>query len=217
VETNLWVRDGRLFLVVTRFLNGKHYARDPGQFVRIIAHRQELHERGFVHGDIRGFNTVFSDTPDNCRLIDFDFGGDTTTTPIHYPVGYKPELPDGFRVGKGGKVIEKWHDWYALAYLLFFLHELVDPVVSGPRDSDLEKQYNAARKKWDAWLCDKKNIPTDTRIEELKIEELKSLLTDLAEVGFTFGLWKSFEDALDENNDPVATDPAATGSPQVKK
>jgi hypothetical protein len=122
------------------------------------------------NGDIRGFNTVFSDTPDNCRLIDFDFGG-AATTPIKYPEGYRPALLDGSRVGKGGKVIEKWHDWFALAYLLFHLHILADPVVSGPGDSGLENLYNSARKKWDAWLCDKNNPPTDARIEELKIEE----------------------------------------------
>jgi hypothetical protein len=204
VVTNLWLKKGGLFLVVTRFLKGEHCAIHPGQFVRIIEHLQELHLRGFVHGDIRGFNTVFSDTPDNCRLIDFDFGGDTATTTIKYPEGYRPALLDGSRVGKGGELIEKCHDWFALAYLLFHLHILVDPV-----DIDLENRYNAARKKWDALLCDEKETPTDAMIIELKI-----ILTDLTTAGVKCSPLANFRTVLLQNIGRVATQPAATGSPQ---
>jgi tRNA A-37 threonylcarbamoyl transferase component Bud32 len=38
-----------------------------------------LHEDGFVHGDIRGFNTVFSENEGEGWLIDFDFWQGSTT------------------------------------------------------------------------------------------------------------------------------------------
>jgi hypothetical protein len=190
-----------------------------------------LHQRGFVHGDIRGFSTVFSDDEGNCRLIDFDFGGKhTARTTIKYPEGYMPALRDGGRVGKGGTAIEKWHDWYALAYLLFRLHYLVDPVDSGtpvnrfnaarknlfsslgklvsPRA--LKDQFKDARYNWDVFLR-KHESPT----EEM-IQKLKKILRHLSAAGFTCVPIQLFRGALDGNNSPVATKPAATGSP-VKK
>jgi serine/threonine protein kinase len=205
VITNLWVHQGGLYLIVTRFLKGNHYASHPGQFVRIIEHLQELHERGFVHGDIRGFNTVFSDIPGNCRLIDFDFGGrHTATTTITYPVGYTQDLPDGSRVAVGGEVIEKWHDWYALVYLLFHLHDLDYPPGV---DMHLMGRYNEVRNSLKSALKSKQ-CPT-----EGVIEELKTLLTDLTDADVTCSLLDRFEQAVLQNTSRAATQPATTGSP----
>jgi hypothetical protein len=148
-----------------------------------------LHQRGFVHGDIRGFNTVFSDDEGSSRLIDFDFGGDTARTTIKYPEGYRPALEDGGRVGTGGQEIEKWHDWYALAYLLFILHRLVYPAGV---DRLLKDEFDEASNNLQLALLYGES-PTDAMIEELK-----SIRTKLTDAGVTCVLLRRFKQALDE-------------------
>ena len=37
----------------------KHYAEKPGEFLPILGQLRKLHKKGFVHGDLRGFNIVF--------------------------------------------------------------------------------------------------------------------------------------------------------------
>jgi hypothetical protein len=150
-----------------------------------------------------GFNTVFSDKPGNCRLIDSDFGGDTARTTITYPEGYRPALEDGIRVRMGGELIETWHDWVALANLLFLLRKLVDP------DRVLKDQFNDARYDWDA-------LRKHESLSDALIVELKNILTDLTAAGVKCSPLDRFGDALDDNDVPVASGPAATGSPAQK-
>jgi thiamine kinase-like enzyme len=57
----------------TPFREGRHVAKKPGISCQLF--KPQLHEDGFVHGDIRGFNTVFSENEGEGWLIDFDFGG----------------------------------------------------------------------------------------------------------------------------------------------
>ena len=82
-------------------------------FLPIISELEKLHNDGFVHGDIRGFDTVFTDQEGQGWLIDFDFGGKESEATTAYPFGYKRTLDDGFRPGFEGKRIEYWHDWYS--------------------------------------------------------------------------------------------------------
>ncbi len=55
--------DGReekgLRLISTPFRDGTHRVKNPKEFLPVIDQLEKLHERGFVHGDIRGFNIVF--------------------------------------------------------------------------------------------------------------------------------------------------------------
>jgi hypothetical protein len=92
------------------FHPGKHAASRTKQFVPIIDQLVELHKKGYVHGDIRAFNTVFSDEEDdqgNSKgwLIDFDSGGKVGEA--KYPIGYVSLLDDGHRMGEGGELITK--------------------------------------------------------------------------------------------------------------
>ena len=110
---------GKLLIISTQYHEGVHYAELPSHFVPIITQLEELHERGYVHGDIRAYNMVLQYSPtsrngaictttgsstasDSCKgwLIDFDYGwkkGEVT-----YPKRYKDELHDGIRPGKEG-------------------------------------------------------------------------------------------------------------------
>jgi RIO-like serine/threonine protein kinase len=74
------------------YREGRHYATTPGQFVPIIEALEKLHRDGFVHGDIRGFNTVFSDVKGEGWLIDFDFGEKEGKETTVYPRGYNKLL-----------------------------------------------------------------------------------------------------------------------------
>jgi hypothetical protein len=129
--TWLWSFGGQLQIISTPYHKGCHWAEVFGEFLPIAKQLRELHNAGYVHGDIRCFNTVFPE-PSTKRegivsnagyLIDFDNGGkvDERSSP-RFPVGYQESLADGFRRGKSGQVITKLHDWQALQKIIFRLH-----------------------------------------------------------------------------------------------
>ena len=109
------MKDRTLEIIATPYRKGRHEAKSPKAFLPIIAQLEELHEKGFVHGDIRAFNTVFGESEEEGWLIDFDFGGRAGKTV--YPKGYRDALVDGHRLGESEKEITKWHDWHALTQL----------------------------------------------------------------------------------------------------
>lgn len=200
----LWKKSGKLRVIETPFREGRHYAENPREFVRIISELEKLQKQGFVHGDIRGFNTVFSSDHDKGWLIDFDFGGPTNTTV--YPQGYKRYLNDGWRMGSGGEKITEWHDFHALIRLLFMFHMFIKPASS--TDENLEMRYLRADKEW-------KEVETSPTTAEMAgmIKKLKDLLSDLDKEGWTLKPSITFQKDLNEC-DKAITDPNATGSPQ---
>ena len=95
----------QLLVIATPFRKGRHLAKRPKDFLPIINHLETLHDKGYVHGDIRAFNVVFPE--EKCGsgyLIDFDFSGKPGE--VVYPKGYSSLLPDGDREGEGGEKIE---------------------------------------------------------------------------------------------------------------
>jgi hypothetical protein len=125
LEHRLWRPGSKLLVIATPYREGRHYAKTQAEFVPIISELEKLHQAGFVHGDIRGFNTVFTDAENHDWLIDIDFGGKEHEARTVYPEGYKQHLHDGKRIGREGKQIEKWHDFYALGHLFFGVHDFV--------------------------------------------------------------------------------------------
>ena len=128
-------------VIATPFREGRHEAGRPKHFLPIVAQLEDLHKQGFVHGDIRAFNTVFDydDDDDPAKdslgyLIDFDFGG--LEGKVTYPGGYQRFLEDGERIGYGNREIRKWHDWYAIGTLIFTIHKFSRP--KGRTDGDLD-------------------------------------------------------------------------------
>ena len=139
---------GRTLLVITMpYQHGSHAADKPKVFLPIISQLEELHKKGFVHGDIRAFNTVFGKEDNKGWLIDFDFRGKQIQS--KYPKGYQNCLYDGDHIGdaEDESKILKWHDWYTLGHLIFHIHRLC------PADGQDEVH----------WMC---NIFTMERIWE---------------------------------------------------
>jgi hypothetical protein len=119
----LWEGKGQLLILSSPYIKGKHYASSVKELLGVVSHLELLHEQGYVHGDVRAYNIIFSG--DDGHLIDFDIGGlDEEST--KYPEGYNSALNDGIRRGKEGVRIRKYHDWRALIHVLFNLHH-VDP------------------------------------------------------------------------------------------
>ena len=73
-DDDLWKAGKSLQVIMTPYRHGSHVAKKAKWFIPIIDDLDELHKKGLVHGDIRGFNTVFGGKGGGC-LIDFDFGG----------------------------------------------------------------------------------------------------------------------------------------------
>ncbi|CAB9515909.1 unknown protein [Seminavis robusta] len=111
-----------LLIIAVPFRTGGHQAKQPAAFVPIIQQLQELHKKGFVHGDIRACNIVFGEDPKEGWLIDFDFDFGGEAGVVKYPNGYKQTLDDGRRIGEEGNEIKKVDDWYGLGQLIFDLH-----------------------------------------------------------------------------------------------
>ena len=154
-----------LQIIALPYKNGKHYATNPTDFIRIIDQLEKLHSLGYVHGDIRAFNVLFGDEG---SLIDFDFGGIPGKA---YPQGYKQMLSDGWRLGTGDSErddnkLQFYHDWYALGILMFTIHDWNEP----PNASDASQIRFTFKlqRKWN----NLDSTPTPAEIEKLK-EDLK--------------------------------------------
>ena len=198
-------------------------ARKLTSFVPVISQLEALHSKGFVHGDIRGFNVVFCATDEEGWLIDFDFGGQPGRK---YPKGYRTALDDGLRLGdaKGETKILPWHDWFALGTLLFSIHKMLPPVERNGAEMDGLQHFGkgvknslTAEELWEqvrmAGFCTHINKkPTSG-----EIAELKEFLCHLDQQGWTVVPHPPFQQQLLLNTGPKATNPGATGSPPHQK
>jgi hypothetical protein len=199
--------DGQLLIIATRYRPGIHVATKPTAFVPIIEALEKLHALGYVHGDIRAFNTVFPDTSGEpgC-LIDFDFGG--RAEQAVYPMGYRAALIDGFRVGEGGEKICIWHDWYALGKLIFSIHQLKYPTDSDQNDPN-RQMFDKMKDDWTDELNE------DPSQEE--IDKLKKFLNDVEGQEWTVATCTPFKNLLAKIEARAAyqnmTALTATGSP----
>ena len=170
-------------VIAMSYRPGVHEAKKPRAFLPIIAQLEELHSKGYVHGDIRGFNTVFTEQGDKGWLIDFDFGGKSGER--CYPKGYRQVLADGQRLADDESKILQWQDWYALGRLIFSIHTILKPPVGGT-DDILKLMYTDGL--WDY-------ISRDPTQEE--IAELKELLACLDDQGWTMCANRQFKTELE--------------------
>jgi serine/threonine protein kinase len=176
-------QESSILVISIPYLSGFHIAEKPTDFIPVIDHLVALHDGGFVHGDIRGYNILVrgGNNEKSGYLIDFDFGGFKIASPAEteegyreeireakYPSGYRTELVDGNRKGKVGEKIMPWHDWYALGRLIFDIHKLKDP----PRDREVTlEESDYVRRMKDFWL-DIKHGPNDTDVDIFKHPEV---------------------------------------------
>jgi hypothetical protein len=228
--------NGRPLLVIaTPYRPGGHVAKKPKAFLPIIDQLEKLHERGFVHGDIRAFNPVFGEQEDQGWLIDFDFGGKLGTG-TSYPEGYRNKLADGERIGDGEHQSEilKWHDWYASGRLIFEIHQLEAP---DGQDEELARSgwlITKMAKFWQKRTADKAKARTDiakARIVAMaklwlfrdtdppleEIAKLKNMLCDLDEQEWTVRPSPLFTIELQKTTvGAIAINRRAAGSPPEK-
>jgi hypothetical protein len=188
-----------LTLISTPYREGGHIVSKPSQFIPIIKNLHSLHEVGYVHGDIRAFNTVIGN--ESSYLIDFDFAGKAGF--VKYPPGYNFSLEDGSRIGRPNQKIEKWNDWRDLGSIIFEKHNF-----DGPENMQLD--YIKMGKRW-------------TKIEQLKnvenydalVEGLVTFLRDAEDEGCMMEPGDHLKNALDDR-ESAATLYGATGSPPPK-
>jgi hypothetical protein len=118
----------RLLVISTPYVEGRHYATLPGDFVPLVGHLQRLHARGYVHGDIRCFNAAMGPSG---GLFDFDLGGKVRIgrgmEALKYPDGYNDSVPDGTRLGLAREPITKLDDVVALTGVIFTFHHFLPP------------------------------------------------------------------------------------------
>ena len=115
---------GQVEVISVPFYQGCHECKNIQQAITLIKWFIELHDEGFVHGDIRAFNLVFSD--DGSKPIDFDFGG--AIGKVKFPPGYVRTLDDGVRPNSApSKPITTEHDLLALKYVLLIMHKIEIP------------------------------------------------------------------------------------------
>ena len=189
----------RLLVIATPFREGRHWAESPEDFLPIIDHLEKLHQAGYVHGDIRAFNTVFSGRQGGGYLIDFDFSGKMGD--VFYPTGYNQFLADGYRIGTGGNIIEKWHDWYALGMLIFHLHDFVPPEESERRwwgwlTFGFDGTGNGSKLRTEYLNCMEFWLNVKSDVTPKKITELKNLLKKLGKKNWTCMPKGAFENCL---------------------
>jgi serine/threonine protein kinase len=123
----LWRVRGQLLVLSVPYRKGRHYAKSISEFAPLLMKLKALHEAGFVHGDIRCFNIVFSE--EDSHFIDYDLGGKTDEKGDGppYPCGYSFMLRDGSRLGSVGEAIRDVYDWSALVSALFECHRIRPP------------------------------------------------------------------------------------------
>lgn len=179
-----WTHSGdrTLRIIAIPYKKGGHVATKPTHFIPVIDQLKELHAAGFVHGDIRAFNTVVSDQADQGGLIDFDFSG----IPGHaYPQGYVQCLPDGRRLGNGKDKgihdkLRYWHDWYALGKLIFAVHVLKPPNGDFEAHSSMWARASTIAME----LTELGDESSEDNIARC-IEKLQGLLRDVEDQGWT--------------------------------
>jgi hypothetical protein len=159
----LWEFGGELLVIETDFHKGRHYALSPMEFIPVVAFLQKMHERGYVHGDVRCANVVFG----KC-LIDFDYGGRVEEDAPTYPDGYQSSLVDGSRRGSSGQKITKSDDWYAMIRAIFVVHTL--PVPEWVTTIDLYKR----REHFLGLTQAPTSVPGAVPLDDSKIQNLAS-------------------------------------------
>ena len=107
--------DCRFSILTYPFLNGTHVPTSIKQFRGIIRMLDKLHVAGYVHGDIRLCNLVFSDNGLDGYLIDYDLAGKANVD--RYPAGYKA-FDVRHECARAGQLMCFSHDRFSIAQII---------------------------------------------------------------------------------------------------
>ena len=168
---------GQVEVIAVPFQEGSHTCTSIGQAIEVVEWLQDMHSKGYVHGDIRAFNLVFSDDGGSV-VIDFDFGG--RSGEVTYPQGYNTLLEDGSRIDcDGGNDITPERDLISLLYVLTSLHRFD---FSGLERSSARSDAKDIRDE----------LEFSTSMEDLlsKLRELESIYPNLKMIpGLQYGMF----------------------------
>ena len=218
-KERLFAFKGKLLIIATPYREGVHVATKPSMFLPIIEQLETLHNKGYVHGDIRAFNCVFG-TVKKGWLIDFDFGGKKIDKKPNYPSGYNQLLPDGHRVGKARCEILKKDDWYAMGRLIFDIHFLKQPeddeVQEGVDETETDELARALRRADRAEFKEKWLRVIEEDELPAQVEHLKIHLKELDAAGWIVKPGDNLAQVVETWNSETERTGPATGSPPKK-
>jgi serine/threonine protein kinase len=189
-----------LTIISTPFRVGTHTTTQPTAFLPIIDQLVKLHDKNYVHGDIRAYNMVFGGDGENGWLIDFDFAGPCGEK-TKYPPKYNSILFDGDRLGRQNEKITKLHDWYALFNVIYGVHDL-------DLFEDFETRFCALKR----YISER-----DDDIPREKVDEIKWLLKDYQNANGSLRPSRQFKKEMDQcARFELITRGEGTGSPNNK-
>ena len=109
--------DERVMCLQYTYIPGDHTPRSIDQFVCIVNSLKILHEKNYVHSDIRDVNLVFSESSKEAWIIDFDLAGEVGT---HYPSTYACNIsvPERHKDARAFCKRQTKHDMFALSEII---------------------------------------------------------------------------------------------------
>jgi serine/threonine protein kinase len=198
----MWLFRGSFSVLSVPYHPGRHWARDISEFIPVLKQLRNMHERGFVHGDIRCCNTVFAGA-NGGHLIDFDLGGNVAgQNPPRFPANYVFHLPDGDRLDRPNAAISTMDDVYAMPQVVLRFHDIQRPPLhfgvgeSKPSEDATERanlpQHKQKLEEEIAVLWREKELRTfdvweddDPEAAKKRLGDLIAFLTELMSKGWT--------------------------------
>jgi len=105
--------DNHCVMLKYQYIDGSHSPSKFSQFAGVTKMLHKVHEEGFVHGDVRLSNIIFSG--DTSYLIDYDLAGKEDNR--LYPAAYN-RIPERHQHAKARLLMRKVHDRFSLAQIM---------------------------------------------------------------------------------------------------
>lgn len=107
--------DGRFQQLDYKYIDGSHEPANSRQVAMIISILHTIHEKNYVHSDIRKQNIVFCSDRQTAYIIDFDLIGEVGTD---YPAGYNHYTGERHSDARCHQPRKQEHDRYSLHFVL---------------------------------------------------------------------------------------------------
>ena len=121
--------NNRIKILKYNYIEGNHSPRNLRGIIGVLRNLNRIHEKGYVHGDIRAPNLMYG--CNSGTIIDYDFASPEGST---YPEFYNSELPERARGAAAYGVMRQLHDRVSLfrsivatyIYLTDFQYSILD-------------------------------------------------------------------------------------------
>lgn len=109
----------RIKILECEYVRGVNYPWNIHQVTALLQKIHQLHSLGFVHGDIRYINLIF--TEDNAYILDLDMAAVENE---HYRSGYNSDIKERHPEAMAEQPMKKSHDRYSLHFIITRSHLL---------------------------------------------------------------------------------------------